>query len=254
MTVRKKRNIVREFCVTVCTFLAKIGVLLLIITSFTDIYAQNLPNLSKLFPQEYPAAIRLLQVHKSKIETIFAAYKAEKQFTIAIAFPELLRYNPLQDAMETSANKLLYKNLGSDYSEFSIGAFQMKPSFVEHLEKTILADKEKYKDFEAIAIYGVVEESEKRGERVRRLESWSWQLRYLACFQYIMKKSFAISFENEDEKLRFFATAYNCGYWKTEAQIRKMMKLNTFPKGMNYGTHQQNFSEIALSFYKNAKW
>jgi hypothetical protein len=241
------------------SFFAQMLLFSLLMFAFTATFSQKtpsqtLPNLSKLYPKEYPAAIRLLQINKSKIETIFSAYKAEKQFTIAIAFPELLRYNPLQDAMETSANKLLYKNLGSDYSEFSIGAFQMKPSFVEHLEKSILADKAKYKDFIAIATYSVSEEIEVRGERVRRLESWSWQLRYLACFQGIMKNNFAISFENEDEKLRFYATAYNSGYWKTEAQIRKMMKLNVFPKGMSYGTHQQNFSEIALSFYKNAKW
>lgn len=216
--------------------------------------AQKTLNIPKLYPKEYPQAIILLQSNKQKIATVLATYQIEKQFAIALIFPELLRYNPLQDAVETNANKLFYKNLGAKHCEFSIGAFQMMPSFVEHLEQTILENEEKYKAFLSIAKYKVSEESEVREERVKRLETWSWQLRYLACFITIMKERFPISFANEDEKVRFYATAYNCGYWKSEEEIRKWLKINIFPKGKNYGTQQQNYSEVALYFYKNVKW
>ena len=52
----------------------------------------------------------------------------------AVVWPETVRYRKLQDLMETAANYGSYITTGKG-PDYSIGIFQMKPSFVEDLEK-----------------------------------------------------------------------------------------------------------------------
>jgi len=54
---------------------------------------------------------------------------------LSIVFPELIRFNAIQDKIETFALQSLYVKYGKDYANFSVGPFQVKPSFAESLEK-----------------------------------------------------------------------------------------------------------------------
>ena len=73
----------------------------------------------------------------------FVKYQLNPYFVLAIVFPELIRYSKLQDVIESNDLKVLYVQFGDTYSNFSIGRFQMKPSFCEQLEK----DYNKYVTF-----------------------------------------------------------------------------------------------------------
>lgn len=53
---------------------------------------------------------------------------------LAIVSPELIRWTAFKDFFETTALELLYVKKGKTYADFSIGHFQIKPSFVEQLE------------------------------------------------------------------------------------------------------------------------
>ncbi len=66
----------------------------------------------------------------------------ERWGAISIVLPELIRWNALQDIMETTALELLYVEKGKDGADFSIGYFQMKPSFIENLENYVLTNRD----------------------------------------------------------------------------------------------------------------
>jgi hypothetical protein len=61
----------------------------------------------------------------------------EYAYAVAVIFPELVRYSALRDMIEISLLKTLYVNLGEEYADFSVGPFQMKPSFAEEVNNRI---------------------------------------------------------------------------------------------------------------------
>ena len=43
------------------------------------------------------------------------------RFRRQVIFPELVRYSAIRDKMEITLLKTLYRNLGEDYADFSVG-------------------------------------------------------------------------------------------------------------------------------------
>jgi len=75
---------------------------------------------------------------------------------------------------------------GADYANFSIGYFQMKPSFVEQLEEFIQADsllRRKYRD----CLFIKPQERAARVTRVDRLITIEWQIKYLEILKSLLK-------------------------------------------------------------------
>ena len=70
-----------------------------------------------------------------RMEPLLAKYHVSYPVAISIIFPEIVRYSALRDKVEISLLKTLYVNLGEDYADFSIGQFQMKPSFAEAIRR-----------------------------------------------------------------------------------------------------------------------
>ena len=65
---------------------------------------------------------------------VWRSFDVDPQIAEAVVWPEMERYSRLQDLMETTANYGTYITTGGG-PDFSIGLFQMKPSFVEEMEK-----------------------------------------------------------------------------------------------------------------------
>jgi|GEM_PF-376087 hypothetical protein len=173
----------------------------------------------------------------------------ERVEIIAIAFPEIIRYNAFSDLIETTSNRLLYINGGKTASDFSIGLFQMKPSFVEDLENYV-SNSEKFKKFKNIQILNKTEK-DAREERVRRLENFRWQLRYLKAFWAVMEDKYSqIVFENKNDKLRFYATAYNFGFLRPEKMIINYQNKKAFPYGSN-NKKAGRFADFSIDFCNN---
>ena len=167
---------------------------------------------------------------------------------IAIIFPELVRYSALRDKMEISVLKALYINLGEDYANFSIGQFQMKPSFAEiiRIESSSVMRQRSGIKFKKLTEYDDIKEYRK--SIVNDLENPEIQFNYLVAFLKICEKKFDINMKNEKDKLKFLATAYNYGIDKSILQINSMIDKKFFHakllKSENY-----SYAEVSLFWY-----
>ena len=184
--------------------------------------------------------------HKSLFENAAQTCGLSVEFLFAVVAPEFTQYSYLSNKLETYSLKVFYVQNGTAYSNFSIGLFQMKPSFIESLENYITADtilKKEYKKF----LFEKPDERQARVERIERLSAVEWQMKYLALFCIIVNHKFAnTTFVNEEEKLRFYANAYNSGFHRTEEAL-KSVKGAYFP---HFSRQKFKYSDITMWFYR----
>lgn len=201
------------------------------------------------YRKEINHAFSLLKKQKKIID--IELHNTEKAQILSIAFPEILRYDSYSDYLETSSNRILYANKGKEASDFSTGYFQMKPSFLENLENYV-ANTESLKPYRWIVIQKENEnETEIRKERINRLEKFQWQLRYLKVFWFVAEYKYQnIDFRSTDEKIRFYATAYNYGFTKPESEISKYQSAKKFLPGENTDSHKFAFADFSIDFIK----
>ncbi len=197
-------------------------------------------------------AVQLLKKEQKTIDRIAANYDCQKVEVLSIVFPEIIRYSIFKDFFETKVLEQLYVLKGAEWADFSIGIFQMKPSFVEDLEYHVHYMPELKADFQEVIDYDATSEESIRLERVERLKSFEWQLKYAFCYYYIMQKCYeGHQFENDDARLRFFATAYNFGFTKSFDEIEAWMNEKAFPYGKKFNAEQFAFCELSAAFYKD---
>lgn len=137
----------------------------------------------------------------------------------SVVWPEMERYSRWQDAMETAANYSTYITSGGG-PDFSTGRFQMKPSFVEALEKAWMRSG-------LARQYGLWFDTDDtvtaRRVRISRLQKEDWQVIYLGVFLRLLYASYG-SYNKKgewtqegletlpvQEQVRLAATAYNRG-------------------------------------------
>lgn len=192
-------------------------------------------------------AFSLLKKQKKKID--LELNKNEKAHILSVAFPEMLRYDSYSDYLETSSNRVLYVNEGKNASDFSTGYFQMKPSFLEDLESYV-ANNESLKQYNWILIQKK-NETEARKERIKRLENFQWQLRYLKIYWYVAEYRYRnIDFKTTQDKIRFFATAYNYGFTKPEKEITKYLSLKKYSPVKKPNAEKFAFADFSIDFIK----
>ena len=88
-----------------------------------------------IFEKEWKEAEKYITGQKEIWMVIFSEFGLRAELAEAVVFPELVLYSALQDCIETTAVKGLYLQGGTRGADFSIGRFQMKPSFAEALER-----------------------------------------------------------------------------------------------------------------------
>jgi hypothetical protein len=200
----------------------------------------------KIFGRDYERALRYLDEEKWMNEIILSQGLNPKEVK-AVVFPELIRFSALQDKFETFALESLYSQYGKAYANFSIGEFQIKPSFAEVIEKDFMnLFREK-----TFGIYpsDTVENIPNRAARVKRLKDKKAMLNYVLVFFKVMEKNYP-AWKSADEKIKFFACAYNSDYRKTEKEIRAMINKKFFSASLTSSTNY-SYSDIALFFYKH---
>ena len=205
------------------------------------------------FEKNYKFEIENAEYHYKKIEDELVKqakkYSTDSNIISAIIYPELIRYSMFRDFFETTVLEYFYVEQGSKAANFSVGMFQIKPSFVEQLEAEVLNNRtiNKYK---FITEFKSIEQTEIRKERLSRLKSTKWQLMYLNCFYSLMETKYPTSyFVDNADKVKFYATAYNHGFNCTANEIREWEQKKTFPNGL--GSDKQNYcyAEISLYFF-----
>jgi hypothetical protein len=195
----------------------------LILLSFTTPVTHNYPA---IFGSNYAWANKWLIANNNLFDKMAQTYKVPSKALKAIVFPELIRYNAVYDALEIASLKFLYISRGKDYADFSVGYFQMKPSFAEKIEADALIYLTKEETgllgLSNMALHNDENEEDIRSERIKRITSKTGQLNYLIAFYKICKSKFgAVVFNTEEECIRFFATCYNAGYHFTENEVRE---------------------------------
>ena len=202
---------------------------------------------SQLYPDECSKAKNFFIEYKKNFENATQNTGLSPQMLFAIVAPEITQYNHLSNKMETYSLKVFYVQRGKAYADFSIGYFQMKPSFVELLEEYASADtnlKLKYVN----CLFINPDERASRVARIDRLNTVKWQIIYLTLFCEVMQKCFGyLSFDTTEEQLRFYASAYNCGFHKSELKIKETEKKALFP---HFSQKKFKYSDITVWFYE----
>ena len=200
-----------------------------------------------LYPKDCQNAKEFYAQHKALFETAAHTVGLTPQFLFAIVAPELTQYSFLSNKIETYSLKVFYVQGGKPYANFSIGYFQMKPSFVELLEETAAADTHLQTKY-ATCLFDQPDKRAARVTRIDRLNTVEWQLTYLSLFCEILQKRFSnLAFATMEEQLGFYASAYNCGFHKSEQQIKETAQKALFP---HFSTQKFKYSDIAVWFYQ----
>jgi len=202
-------------------------------------------NYSEIFAGNYQQAFKLLQTEKG-IDSIIRSHGFNSKQVTAIVFPELIRYNSIRDKIETFALETLYIQYGKEYANFSVGEFQIKPSFAEMIEIDFLkkfGEKESLRHFQ-IKASDTIQNQENRMKRLKRIKSKTGMIHYLCLFWKVMNGKYP-TWKSEEEKIKFLATAYNCGYWKSRKEIESFQSRKFFHTGLSIISTKYNYADIA---------
>jgi len=206
------------------------------------------------FRDEREEVAKFLQANQQKMAQKAIKFHHENDFVTAIVYPELLRYNYIQDFIETSGLELIYMRYGAKTADFSIGHFQMKPSFAEHIEKYIEKNAADFNQYKKLIIAHKATPVLQRKLRLTRLKQMDWQLTYLHAFIAICEHKFHfLKFNTTKDKLRFYAACYNIGFHKKYQNILQNENSNTFPNGPKYLGTQFCYASIASAYYQKTK-
>ncbi|MGE5420326.1 MAG: hypothetical protein ACM3UT_09085 [Chloroflexota bacterium] len=226
------------------------GISLLI---FLTLYARCLtaqgPDYEAIFGDDWRKAEEFESENRHWMEPLLEQNNIPYRLAISVVFPELVRYSALRDKMETTLLKALYVNLGDEYANFSIGQFQIKPSFASIIrmeapralgrrsEITFMQPEE----FDDISNY--------RKSIITDLGDPKTQFNYVIAFFKICEKKYKTGKMHDEEKLKFLSTAYNYGIDKSSEQIRSMISRKFFStKIIRSVTYC--YSDISLYRYK----
>jgi len=203
----------------------------------------------KIFGTDWVKAEAFVSENENWMKQLSGKYDVEYSEAIAVVFPELVRYSALRDKMEITLLKALYINLGEDYADFSIGQFQMKPSFVESLHKKgsllkgrlrkLFQEKSKSDDIKKY-----------RAAIVRDLENPESQFLYLIAFLKICENVYPLGDIDEDARLRFLSTAYNYSFQKSFDEVNKMTGKKFFYTKLVRGD-SYSYADISVYWYAN---
>lgn len=172
----------------------------------------------------------------------------DRAMASAVIYPELLRYSILRDKIETRALKTLYIQYGTNYANFSIGPFQMKPGFAEKIEKECL----KYQ-LPFFTTNDTLPTVTARKNRVKRLTNTQEQVYYLYVFVQIMNLRLKnYKYNSATQKIALYATAYQSDFTLDietlkELQTKKYFHCDIFP---TQKTQRYNYSEIATYHHR----
>lgn len=203
----------------------------------------------KIFGNDWLKAEAFVSGNEAWMKRLCDRYDVSYPTAIAVIFPEVVRYSAIRDKIEITLLKALYINLGEDYADFSIGQFQMKPSFAEALHKKayILKGRIRNQFRQKPADY---DPREFRSAIVKDLEDQESQFIYLIAFIKICEAVYDLKGMDEDQKIRFLATAYNYSFLKSFEDVEKMTDKKFFYTKLVRGD-SYSYADISAYWYRN---
>lgn len=206
-------------------------------------------NYQNIFGDDWEKAVTFERENRIWMEPVLARNHISYPLAIAVIFPELVRYSALRDKMEITLLKALYINLGEDYANFSIGQFQIKPSFAEMIRVMAPEVMSRRSDIVFSAPSEYVAISDYRKSIVTDLEDPRTELSYLVAFIQICEKKYKSNRKDEFEKVKFLATAYNYGIDKSKTQIESMINKKFFNTKL-FSSENYSYADVSLFWFK----
>ena len=213
---------------------------------FANCQTLNYPG---IFGDDWKKAMQFESENRSWIEPVLAKNHIFYPLAVAVIFPELVRYSALRDKMEITLLKALYINLGDDYANFSIGHFQIKPTFAEMVreQSSSVLNRRSGISFQRRSDYGDIKDYRK--SIIKDLEDPKTEFNYLVTFIKICEKNFRTNRMDELSELKFLATAFNYGINKSSAEIEKMVDKKFFNTKL-FKTENYSYADVSLYWYK----
>ena len=219
---------------------------LLLMMGSTTAFAVNYP---KVFGSNWTDALCYVSEHHEEWKQEFGLFDVDARLAEAVVFPELIRYSMWKDEIERFAINGLYISKGKEGADFSVGRFQMKPSFAEEVEKSWNASPlAKEYGFS----FNLADNNEARRSRVRRLDTMQGQCRYLAIFVRLLQLRHPRLLQlSQKEQVRFLATAYNRSFSASWNDIMKWQCECHFHTDVirTRSTRYYCYSDISVIFY-----
>ncbi len=220
---------------------------LLLVTGSTTVFSASY---RQLFGEEWEEAERFVKMHHEEWAPIFEEFGVDSRMAEAIVFPELIRYSKWQDEIEKAAVNGLYVVKGSSGADFSVGRFQMKPSFAEEVERawnrSATAQKHGFS-------FNTQDNAEARRSRIRRLSTTEGQCRYLALFMLLQQERHRqLGKLTPQEQVRHLATIYNRSFtasWDTIVRLTPTRHFHTDIIATK-NTVRHCYADIAAEAYK----
>lgn len=178
------------------------------------------------FPPQAEKAEKYIADHRTEWYAEWRALDVSPEMAEAVIWPEVLRYSVIRDFLESTLNYSTYVRRGTDGFDFSIGRFQIRPSFAERLERAWMKSglASRYNIW-----FDTQDSRYARRKRIRRLQEDEWQCRYLGVFLRLLYLTYG-SLDKQQKKVqegletlsiedqvRLVSTAYNCGCQWPEA-------------------------------------
>ncbi|WP_291528961.1 hypothetical protein [Bacteroides sp. UBA939] len=206
-------------------------------------------DFKQIFKNNWTSAERYVEKQRQVWNVIFNAFSVPADLAVAVVFPEQIRYSALQNIMETAAIKALYVQGGTRMANFSIGRFQMKPSFAEEVEREWMQTE--WRHYYGI-YFDLSDSMEARRARIRRLDDVQWQCIYLSLFvKLLYRRCPQLAKDTAAEQVRFCATAYNVSFKGSYGEIRGKSRKAFFHTDFmaSSSTVYYAYPDIAVYYY-----
>jgi hypothetical protein len=208
----------------------------------------NPVSVNRFFGADHAMALKQLANHANQMNDIAAQYKVNTNLVKGIVFPEYIRNSVFSGMMEEQALGLSYVEFGSNAVDFSIGQFQIKPSFAKKLEIAVSENKALKVKYPDLCINHKLEKTQ-RLIRFNRLKDLNWQTRYVCCFIDYCLVKYDLNKLSEIEQLKFLATAYNVGIKETAKMVEANYSVKAFPYGQRFKIDQLAYWEVSVDYY-----
>ncbi len=204
-------------------------------------------------PPGWEAAERLAEGHRNVWNEVFESLDVDAGECEAVIFPELMRYDRVKDGIEYGVLLAPYIRKGVAGADFSVGMFQMKPSFAEQVEQAWMRSGMRHE----YGLYFVLSDNEDvRRKRVERLGDERWQCVYLGIFvRLMMEREPSLSSMAPEERVALLATAYNYSFTASMDELRRRMTRKTFHLDFlkSDKTTFYSYAELAVERHKQSK-
>ena len=216
-----------------CSFIQKFFLTFLLLFCASGVVcAQNYSSEPLMYfkerrAEDYDFALSVSKKVYAKLEAEKYPYSLEVS---AVVFPELLRYSEFRNELESLMNECL-AFASEEINGFSIGLFQMKPSFAAKVEALLCENPELKKKYASIDFGGDLSSFDSRLKRIKRLNDFDLQVEYLKAFADFEVKTLSLEAEDFSQRLCFLATAYNYGIQTDRSVLEPVFDWQTFPSG-----------------------